>query len=134
MQGRVAPLSHQREIAAHLGGTVGTHADAERALRFGGRGVEMQHAGQRIAAPDGALRAGQILHLADASERKGAEVELRAAARIVQRHAVEQHQQVVRLRPAHPPLGEGATVAGRRQRESRQPAQRIDAEQEGVRV
>ena len=133
MQRCMPTLAHRGELGTDLRGTLRTRAEREAAARFARRRAQVQNASQGVTAPNRALGPGEELQLADAGEGQGREIELRAARRIVQRHAVEQHQQMIGLRPAHPRLGKRPATAGRGKREARQRTQRINAEQQRVR-
>ena len=90
---------------------MGAAAKRHAAPFFRWRAVQIQDAGEGIAAPNRALRAGQQLGATNAGGIQCAEIELRAGRWVVDRNAVDQHEQVVGLGAAQSRLRQRTAVA-----------------------
>ena len=89
------------------------------------RRLEIQHAGQRIAAPQRTLCARQDFDARRADQIQIREVDRRAERRIVDVDAVDHHEQMIRLGAAQPHFGEGADAARLADGKTRRAAQQV---------
>ncbi len=97
-----------------------TRVGAGRRRRF-----EIHHAGHRIAAPQRALRAGQDFDARRTDQIEICEVDGRTERRIVDRDAVDHHQQLVGFGAAESDFGDAADAAGLADCEAGRAAQQI---------
>ena len=90
-----------------------------------GPGRDIDHAAHGFGAPDGAVRTAQHIDLARSAQQQIAEVEPARGARLIgHAHAIDQHQQLVGIRPAYIDAGHRADPAAARQRQAGDTVQR----------
>ena len=108
----VAGLEPVSELDVRRSPSEGAAFEADGAAGSGGHRGQVDDPGQGVAAPDGALRAGQEFDGGTGERHEMGEVVLRAVGGVVHLHAVDEHQGVVRLRAAQARLGDPAEAPG----------------------